>query len=85
MANSYADSKPGEVTVIKVNDQDAAQFEFHGTAQGTRLGYVVTVVQSDKNFIRVTAWTTESKLKKMKPLMTKLAEGVKELKVKEED
>jgi hypothetical protein len=63
---------------IKINNKDAAQFEMHCTSGGTKLGYLVTITQTDKSFLRSQFSTTESKFAKMKPIFIQLAQGLKQ-------
>jgi hypothetical protein len=64
---------------VKVNGSDAIQFEFHAVRDEVRLAYLITVTASERNFLRTTAWSTESRFKTMMSVLSKLPEGLKEL------
>ncbi len=64
--------------IIKINGKDAAQFEIHCTANGTKLAYLVTIAQTNKSYLRTQFYSTESKFTKMKPIFLQLAPGVKQ-------
>ena len=76
---AFSDTSKTDPKPVKVNGQDALQFEFRATRTKIKLAYLITVFQSDKNFLRVTGWSTESKFEKSKPALSAAADGVKEL------
>jgi hypothetical protein len=57
---------------VQVGDFPAVQYEIHGTSAKSelKLGYVLTVVQTQHYYVQVVGWTTESHY----------ADGVEELK-----
>jgi hypothetical protein len=65
---------------IQVNGQDATRFEFHAVSGGTKVAYLVTIVQWKKTFTRVQFLTSESKFKRFKENWEKYTDGLKEAK-----
>jgi hypothetical protein len=71
---------------IQVNGQDATRFEFHAVSpNGTRVAYLVTIVQAKKAYNRVQFSTSESKFKRFKDGWEKLTDGLKEVKPGDDD
>jgi hypothetical protein len=54
---------------LSVGDLPAKQFIFFGVADGVKVAYIITVIETDKQFYRVMAWTLESNFGKNKKLL----------------
>ena len=79
-AKAFAGATKTDFQPVKVNDNDALRCEIRCTIKGVKLAYLVTIVQTEKNFQNVEGWATQSKFEKAKPARSKLADGAKELK-----
>jgi hypothetical protein len=70
---------------VQIDGHDAMQFEFHFTSDGVKTAYLIASIQTDKNFIRLQCWTTESRFQKLKTAFTDLASAIKEVKPGDDD
>ena len=77
-APRFTDVSQTDLRPLRVAGHPAVRCEFRCTVGGVRLAYLNTYVQTDKNFISVSAWSTQSKFDRLKPGLAKLADGVKE-------
>lgn len=67
----------GAVKDIQVAKLPANQFVFFGTADGIKIAYVITLVETDKSFYRILAWTMQSRFDKNKALLQNVGESVR--------
>jgi hypothetical protein len=81
----FSDPSHTDPEKIQVNGQDAMRFEFHAVSNGTRVAYLMTVIQAKKNFNRVQFSTSESKFKRYKDGWEKLTDGLKDAKPGDDD
>ena len=64
---------------VKVAGHDALRCEFRSTTNGVRLEWLLTAIQTDKNFDEVNGWTARSKFAAMEKDLAKLSNGFEEL------
>jgi hypothetical protein len=69
-----------EPEAIQIAGHDALRFDFHAVAAGTKVAYMITVVQTDKNFTRLQFSSTASKFTKFKPTWVKMSDTLKDSK-----
>ena len=67
----------GAVKDVQVAKLNANQFVFFGTVDGTKIAYVITLIETDKSFYRVLAWTLQSRFEKNKTLLQNVGESVR--------
>ena len=79
MENRGADGSHTDWESVKVNGRDALRCDLHLTVRQVKLAYVVTIIETDDRLHQVLAWTTEDSFKKLKPDLSKLADGLKEV------
>jgi hypothetical protein len=81
IARNLNDGRGSELADTTVNGMPAERFELTGNTKksGTKIGYLVTVVASKKNYHQLIAWTTLSRFEGQKAELASLAEGFREL------
>ena len=63
---------------IKTDNGDAGiQYDVHGTADGHKIGYLVTFVDTGDHFHQVLAWTLDERYSQHKGTLTKIAASLK--------
>jgi TM2 domain-containing membrane protein YozV/Tfp pilus assembly major pilin PilA len=67
-------SSPKNMTISNL---PAKQFLYQGSVEGVKIGYVITLIESDDNFYRVLTWTLQSRLEKNKELLKNIGESVR--------
>jgi TM2 domain-containing membrane protein YozV/Tfp pilus assembly protein PilE len=72
--NGQIQGVPKDLQVAKM---PAQQFVFMGTAEGIKIAYVVTLIETDKSFYRVLTWTMQSRFEKNKALLQNVSESIR--------
>ena len=67
----------GEVTKLSINNAPAEQFVLTGSADGLRVAYLVTSVETDHSYYRVVAWTLLSRLDTNKSVLHNASTSIK--------
>lgn len=64
---------------VTVNGSPAKQFEVHGEVDKTKVGYIVTVVETGTGFHQIISWTLENKFEKHKDELMEVSRSFTEL------
>lgn len=67
----------GESQPLTIANLPAEQFVFQGSIDGLKIAYVVTLLETDKHFYRVLAWTLQSRMEKNKEVLQNVSESVR--------
>ncbi|GAA3443357.1 hypothetical protein [Planomonospora venezuelensis] len=79
MQTKLTNTSAGEPQQLTINGAPAIQYELHGTAQGVRITYWVTLVQGAADFHQVLTWTLETKGEEHGPLLRDVTATFKDL------
>ncbi|MBG0827121.1 hypothetical protein HS041_05020 [Planomonospora sp. ID67723] len=79
MQTKLTNTSAGEPQQLTVNGAPAIQYELHGTAQGVRITYWVTLVEGAKDFHQVLTWTLETRGEEHGPLLRDVTATFKDL------
>lgn len=77
MANIKNGQIQGTVKELQIAKLPAKQFAFFGSAEGIKVAYIVTLIETDKSFYRVLAWTMQSRFEKNKPLLQNVSKSIR--------
>ncbi len=77
MANIKNGQIEGAVKELQIAKLPAKQFVFLGSAEGIKVAYVVTLIETDKSFYRVLAWTMQSRFEKNKTLLQNVSKSIR--------
>ncbi len=75
-----ANSKNGVVeqqTAVKLAGLPAQRFIFQSSVEGVKIAYVVTLVESDKSFCKIMAWTLQSRLDNNRKILEDVSNSVR--------
>lgn len=74
LANNVKNGSLLEQRSLTVAGLPAERFVFQGSVEGVKIAYVVTLIESDKQYYRVLTWTSQSRLDKNKELLQNISE-----------
>jgi hypothetical protein len=80
MINTLTNPVPTEVKSIKVNGQKALQYELIGEVDKVKVGYLVTLVETDDHYTQVLFWTLQNRMDEKRDMFLKAANTFKVLK-----
>lgn len=75
-ANIQNGKMQGKVSNVTVAGLPAQRFVFTGNVDQMKVGYIVTLVEADKNFYRIMAWTLQSRLELNTDVLTKVSDSL---------
>ncbi|MFD3155464.1 PsbP-related protein [Haloimpatiens sp. FM7330] len=79
LSKSVVNSKLSSAKDLTINGQKAKQFELTGEVNKVKAGYIVTIVQTKKNFHQIITWTMEKHFNEYKDDFHKIINTFKEL------
>ncbi len=76
LSEELSESNSSGIHRINVNGHDAIRFDTSGIAQGVKVHYLMTVLQTEKELIKLNGWTVESKFHNSRRELEALTEEV---------
>jgi len=77
-SSSVEKAKISEAKTIKIGELPALQMEIQGEVNKIKVAYLVTIVESPKQFTQILFWTGQQKMDKSRELFKKLVQTYKE-------
>lgn len=69
----------GDPQSVTVNGQPALQFELRGEIEKIKIGYIITIVETDKSFSQILFWTLQNRMDQKRATYLELADTFKEI------